>query len=271
VVSVDERLEPIPYSVTHHAAAFFDLDRTLISGASAFAFGVAAWRAELYPPRRFARDALRAIAFRLGGASDEVVDSAREQMLHAVEGNQQSDLVALNGDIIPKLLGKVRPEAKELVELHRRAGRDTYIVSASPQEIVEPLAQAIGMTGGIGTRAEVKEGLYTGLLAGPFCYGPGKVEAIREIADWEGYDLSRCYAYSDSASDLPMLEAVGHPVAVNPDGHLERVARQRGWPVVIFRRRTKTVMRRTTALVAAGAAAGGAFVAGVQLGRQRPR
>ncbi|HEX9259791.1 MAG TPA: HAD family hydrolase [Acidimicrobiales bacterium] len=267
----DERPEVVLYRATHHAAAFFDLDRTLISGASAFAFGIAAWRADMYPTRRFARDALRAVAFRLSGASDEVADAARDQMLSAVEGNRQADLVALNGDIIPKLLGKVRPEAKELVELHRRAGRDTYIVSASPQEYVEPLAQALGMTGGIGTRAEVKDGIYTGTLAGPFCYGAGKVEAIQEMAEWEGYDLSRCYAYSDSASDLPMLEAVGHPIAVNPDGHLERVARQRGWPVVIFRRRTKTVMRRTTAVVAAGATAAGAFVAGVEVGRHRKR
>ena len=121
---------------------------------------------------------------------------------------------------MPKLLAKVRPEAQKLLESHHHAGHATYIVSAAPVEIVEPLAHALGMTAGIGTRAVVDDGVYTGELAGPFCYGPGKVEAIADVAHWEGYDLTRCYAYSDSASDLPMLEAVGHPVAVNPDARL---------------------------------------------------
>ena len=121
----------------------------------------------------------------------------------------------------------MRPEAQRLVDLHRHAGRATFIVSASPVELVEPLAQALGMTGGIGTRSAIVDGIYTGELAGPFCYGDGKVEAIVELARWEGFDLGQCYAYSDSASDLPMLGAVGHPVAVNPDGKLERVAHDR--------------------------------------------
>ena len=124
-------------------------------------------------------------------------------------------------------------------------------MSAAPVEIVEPLALALGMTAGLGTRAVVDDGVYTGELAGPFCYGPGKVEAIAEVAHWEGYDLTRCYAYSDSVSDLPMLDAVGHPVAVNPDARLGATAAERGWPVVIFRRRTKQVVRRSTAGAAA--------------------
>ena len=103
------------------------------------------------------------------------------------------------------------------------------------------------MTGAIGTRGEVADGVYTGELDGPFCYGPGKVEAMLELARWEGLDLGQCYAYSDSHSDLPMLSAVGHPVAVNPDGKLERHARGNGWPVVVFSERTKTVIRRTVA------------------------
>src|SRR5690606_23830390 len=130
-------------------------------------------------------------------------------------------------------------EARRLVDIHRHAGRATYIVSAAPREIVEPLAVALGMTGGVGTCGEVDDGIYTGRLDGPFCYGEGKVEAIRELARWEGFDLGQCYAYSDSASDLPMLSAVGHPVAVNPDSKLERHARTHGWPVVIFSQRTK--------------------------------
>jgi phosphoserine phosphatase len=169
------------------------------------------------------------------------------------------------------LLGKIRPEARRLVDLHRHAGRATYIVSAAPQEIVGPLATSLGMTGGIGTRGKVLDGAYTGELEGPFCYGPGKVDAMRELARWDGLDLGQCYAYSDSASDLPMLEAVGHPVAVNPDAKLERHARDHGWPVVIFSQRTKTVIRRTVAGVASTALAAGTFVAGVEVGTRRAR
>jgi HAD superfamily hydrolase (TIGR01490 family) len=250
-------------------AAFFDLDRTLISGSSAFAFARAAWRNDLVPTKAFTRDAFNAVAFRRRGATDDKVARVRARILGAVTGVRQADLVALNGALIPKLLNRVRPEADRLIEMHRRAGRDTYIVSASPIELVEPLAAAIGMTGGIGTVSAVDaDGVYTGELAGPFVYGPGKVTAIEEIADWEGYDLTVSYAYSDSASDLPMLEAVGHPVAVNPDNALATIAHDRGWPIVIFSRRTRQVVRRTTALVGAAGMAGAAFAGGIALGKK---
>jgi HAD superfamily hydrolase (TIGR01490 family) len=259
------------YRPGRQQAAFFDLDRTLIAGSSAFTFAIAAWRKDMVPTRQFAKDAAGAITFKLrGDAGDhENVAKIRERMLHAVTGSEQQDLVALNETILPKLLDKVRPEAKKLLESHHRRGHNTYIVSAAPVEIVEPLAQALGMSAGIGTRALVEDGVYTGELAGPFCYGPGKVEAIEEVAHWEGFDLSRCYAYSDSASDLPMLEAVGHPVAVNPDARLGAAAAERGWPVVIFRRRTKQVVRRSTAGVGAVALAGAGFAAGLELGKRR--
>ena len=253
-------------------AAFFDLDRTLISGSSAFAFGVAAWRNNLVPTTALAKDAAGAVVFRHRGAKDDQVERVRARILGAVTGVRQADLVALNAGLIPKLLSRVRPEAQRLIEMHRRAGRNTYIVSASPQELVEPLAAAIGMTGGIGTVSAVDaDGVYTGELAGPFVYGPGKVTAIREIAEWEGYDLNMSYAYSDSASDLPMLEAVGHPVAVNPDGTLARMAHDHGWPIVIFRRRTRRVVRRTTALVGAAGMAGAAFAGGLAVGKRGGR
>ncbi len=252
-------------------AAFFDLDRTLIAGSSAFTFAIAAWRKDMVPTGQFARDAFGAVAFKLrgDGGDHESVAKVRERILHAVEGSRQQDLIALNETIVPKLLGKVRPEARTLLESHTQRGHATFIVSAAPVEIVEPLAQALGMTAGLGTRAVVEDGVYTGELAGPFCYGPGKVDAITDVAHWEGYDLSRCYAYSDSASDLPMLEAVGHPVAVNPDARLGAAAAARGWPVVIFSRRTRQVVRRSTAGAAAVSLAGAGFAAGYQVARRR--
>jgi phosphoserine phosphatase len=126
--------------------------------------------------------------------------------------------------------------------MHQKHDRDTWIVSASPQALVEPLAASLGMTGAIGTKGEIVDGHYTGRLDGPFVYGQGKATALEKLASDRGYDLDLCYAYSDSVSDLPMLELVGHPVAVNPDSELWAVSVQRGWPVVIFARRTKRAL-----------------------------
>jgi HAD superfamily hydrolase (TIGR01490 family) len=250
------------------SAAFFDLDRTLISGSSAFDIALAARKAGYLRTTQLARDAVSAVMFKLRGASDDKSDAVRQRILGAVTGMRQEDLVGLNAEVLPKLLDKIRPEARRLLDLHRHAGRATYIVSASPIEIVEPLATTLGMTAGIGTRSSVVDGVYTGELDGPFCYGPGKVAAMEQLARWDGLDLAQCYAYSDSASDLPMLEVVGHPVAVNPDAPLERVAHQRGWPIVIFSRRTKKVVKRTAALTAGAGFAAGSFAAGLHIGRR---
>lgn len=254
---------------TGPSAAFFDLDRTLISGSSAYTLALQARKAGLIPNAEFVRDAAGAATFKLFGADDDTTDAVKARILKAVGGMRQSDLQALNVEILPRLLSRLRPEARRLLDRHRQAGRDTYIVSAAPQEIVEPLAHSLGMTSGIGTRSKVVDGLYTGELEGPFCYGTGKVEAMVEIANWNGYELDQCYAYSDSASDLPMLEAVGHPVAVNPDAKLERHARRNGWPIVIFSEQTKSVVRRTVRSVGAVGIAGASFAAGVALSGSR--
>ncbi len=251
-------------NATRNSAAFFDLDRTLISGSSAFVLAISAWRGKLVPTHQFVRDAGSALAFKFAGASDDTSNGVRDRILGAVKGIHVDDLIALNTDIVPKLMAKLRPEARRLLDQHRQAGRPTYIVSASPIEVVEPLAVALGMTAGIGTRSEIVDGVYTGELAGPFCYGPGKVEAMTEIARLEGFELDRCWAYSDSASDLPMLQCVGHPVAVNPDAKLERYAGQEGWPIVVFSKRTKSVIRRTTQAVGAVGLVAGGFATGTR-------
>jgi HAD superfamily hydrolase (TIGR01490 family) len=253
-------------------AAFFDLDRTLISGSSTAVFGMAAWRAGMVPRMQLVRDALAAASFQLlGDNGGATAGNVRERILGAIEGVERDSLLGLNDVIVPKLLGRVRPESKRLIEMHRRMGRATYIVSASPIELVEPLAKALGMTDGLGTVAEVVDGIYTGRLVGPFCYGEGKVAAITDVARWEGLDLHQCYAYSDSISDLPMLRAVGHPVAVNPDSQLEREARANGWPIVVFSQRTKTVVRRTGAGLGATALAATSFASGWRLAATRRR
>ncbi len=249
------------------AAAFFDLDRTLIAGSSTFYFGVAAWRNKMIPTRDLLADGLRALSFKLFGATDESSEAVRDRILSAVEGHPQEDLIGLNEEIVPRILERVRPESRSLIDMHHEAGRDCWIVSASPVEMVEPLATALGMEGAVATTSEVVDGRYTGRLDGPFVYGEGKVEAIEKLAAERGYDLRLSFAYSDSASDLPMMELVGHPVAVNPDRPLETVAHQRGWPTVEFARRVKQAVKTTTAVSGAAALATTTYFLGRRHGR----
>ena len=253
--------------VAPRAAAFFDLDRTIISGSSVFTFGYVAYKHGLLPGRDLLKDVLNAVAFHFAGASDEKSEAVKNRILESIAGTRVEDLRRLGGDIIPRLLDGVRRESRGLIDLHDDAGRDTYVVSASPIEIIADFAAAMGMTGALGTVAEVVDGAYTGELAEPFCYGDGKAIAIEKLAAAEGYNLALCYGYSDSGSDLPMLEVVGHPVAVNPDRALETVAYHRGWPIVEFSRTSKRVITRTSA--AAGAA--GAALAAYAIGRRHGR
>jgi HAD superfamily hydrolase (TIGR01490 family) len=249
------------------AAAFFDLDRTLISGSSVFVFAVEAWRAGVVPTSEIVGATAEALAFRMVGATDERSDEVRMRMLAKVEGASVAELDAVAQTVLPKLVERVRPESRGLLKMHADAGRDTWIVSASPQAIIEPLAEALAMTGGIGTKAVVADGRYTSELDGSFVYGQGKAEAIQKLVAERGYDLGRSYAYSDSASDLPMMDLVGHPVAVNPDGPLEDVAHDRGWPIVVFARKTKRAIALGTATAGAVMTAGIAYALGRRHGR----
>ncbi len=251
-----------------NSAAFFDLDRTLISGASAFPFGVEAWRQGLATRGDILKWTIAALSFLIAGdKGDGASVDIRGEFLARVEGASVSDLDQIGQAILPKLATRVRPESRKLVAMHHEAGRDTWIVSASPHAIVEPLATSLGMTGAIGTEGEVVDGRFTGRLGGPFIYGPGKAEAIEKLAsDW-GYDLALSYAYSDSISDLPMMELVGHPVAVNPDSELASIAHDRGWPVVIFARKTKRAMAVSGVATMTATAAGIGYMLGRRHGR----
>lgn len=248
------------------AAAFFDLDRTLMSGSSAFYFGKAAYREGLLPMSRLFVDGSAALMFKLFGASDEQSEAIRDRILATVAGVEAQTLTSLAPQVIEELLPQIRPEADALLDMHREAGRDVYIISASPIEIVGELASALEITGGLGTQSEIVDGVYTGQLAAPFCYGEGKADVIRRLAAEKGYDLGRCYSYSDSASDLPMMQIVGHPVAVNPDRSLMSIAHRRGWPVVEFNRTRKQVTRSAAVgLLAATTGAAGVY-AGIRIG-----
>jgi phosphoserine phosphatase len=179
------------------------------------------------------------------------------------------DLARLGPDVLTTLLPRVYPEMLRTAYAHQDAGRPAFIVTAASQEISELLARVLVFDGGIGMRSEIRDGVYTGRLAGPHTYREGKAEAIREVAAERGIDLARSYAYSDSESDLPMLRAVGHPVAVNPDPPLERLAREEGWQIIRFDKLARR-LKVAAALAAFALAASGAGYAAAEL-RDAPR
>jgi HAD superfamily hydrolase (TIGR01490 family) len=247
-------------------AAFFDLDKTLIEGSSAIHFARASYRRGLVSKRQLANDLIANIRFRLRGSTDQETDVLRQRVLDAIAGRRVVDLARLGPEILAGVLPRAYPQMLEEAWGHQDAGRPIYIVTAASQEMADLLARVLVFDGGIGARSEVRDGYYTGRPDGPFTYRGGKAEAIAEVARNEGIDLADSWAYSDSESDLPMLRCVGHPVAVNPDSELLRVAREEGWQVMTFDR-----LRRRLRL-AAGAAALGALGAGAGYvgGRLRP-
>ncbi len=214
-------------------AAFFDLDRTLIKGSANYPLAIAAFRAGLVPWRELVSDTVNAVRFQRHGSTDDGSAALRERILRSVKGIRQADIIHLGDQVAPRLARRLIPQSARLLAEHHGRGEDRVVVSASPIELVGPFAQAIGLDGAVATRGELDDdGRYTGHLTGEFCYAAGKVVEIEKLAAERGYDLERCFAYSDSVSDLPMLERVGHPVAVNPDRELRAVARERGWPVI---------------------------------------
>jgi HAD superfamily hydrolase (TIGR01490 family) len=251
------------------AAAFFDLDKTLMQGSSAFQFGRAAYRAGLLGRRQLVSDAVANLQFRLRGASDESSVALRDRIAASLAGTPVRDLERLGADVLAGILPRVYPQMLSLAHEHQDAGRRAYIVTAASQELAEILATVLALDGAIGSSiSEVVDGVYTGRPTGVFVYSVGKAQAIEELAAREGISLPDSYAYSDSESDLPMLRAVGHPVAVNPDGALARVARQEGWDVLRFDRLGRRL--KAAAALTAVAAAGGAGTAAL-VGRARRR
>ena len=238
-------------------AAFFDLDKTLMEGSSAVHFGRAAYSAGLISKRQLLRDAWANVQFRLKGSTDETTQALWDRILESIAGTRVRDLARLAPQILAGVLPRLYPQMLATAWAHQDAGRPAYIVTAASQELSELLATVLDFDGGIGVRSEIRDGVYTGRPDGPFTYREGKAEAIRQVAAAQGFDLAQSYAYSDSESDLPMLRAVGHPVAVNPDAQLREVAREQGWEVVQFDK-----LRRRLRIVSV-AGAGGVVAAGV--------
>jgi HAD superfamily hydrolase (TIGR01490 family) len=203
-----------------------------------------------------ARDAWWNLVFRLRGSTDASTDALRARVGRSLEGVRVRDLQRLAPDVLAGVLPRLYPRMLAIAYAHQDAGRPIFICTAASQEMAELMAIVLTFDGAVGSVSEVVDGRYTGRAGGPFTYRAGKAQAIRELAVREDIDLSASWAYSDSESDLPMLRAVGHPVAVNPDATLARVAREEGWEVLRFDR----LGRR---LRVAGAAAVAALVGGV--------
>lgn len=237
------------------SAAFFDLDRTLISGSSGFHWARAAAGAGIISRRRLAADAMYNIRFRLRGSTDADTVKLQDRVGLLIAGRHEREFARLGPQVLAGVLPRLYPQMLDIAWGHQDAGRKVFIATAASQETGDMVAHVLGFDGAVGTRFEHEDGVYTGRLAGPFAYRDGKARLVRELAAAHDIDLASSYAYSDSESDLPFLEAVGHAVVVNPDPDLLRIARERGWDILRFERLNGR-LRMLGALTAASMAGG---------------
>ena len=256
-------------------AAFFDLDKTIIAKSSSLAFSRPFFAGGLINRRSVLRSAYAQFVFALQGADHDQMEKMRAYLSGMSAGwpvQTVRDIVAETLHLIVDPL--VYDEAVELIEDHQAAGRDVVIVSSSGAEVVEPIGEMLGADHVVATQMVVADGRYTGEI-GFYAYGVNKAEAAHELAERHGYDLEASYAYSDSETDIPLLEAVGHPCAVNPDRALRRVAADRGWPVLQFSRpvalRKRMGLAHSATRAVAVAAAAGLVTAGVMSWQARHR
>ncbi|MGK5532837.1 HAD family hydrolase [Streptomyces sp. URMC 129] len=251
-------------------AAFFDLDKTVIAKSSALTFSRSFYQGGLINRRGVLRSAYAQFVYLLGGADHDQMERMRQYLSSLCRGWNVSQVKEIVAETLHEVIDPIiYDEAASLIEQHHAAGRDVVIVSSSGAEVVEPIGELLGADRVVATRMVVEHGCYTGEVE-YYAYGPAKAEAIAALAVSEGYDLDRCYAYSDSVTDLPMLEAVGHPHAVNPDRGLRREAVARGWPVLTFERPVRLRQRLPVlsmpprpALAAGAAVAAAACAAGL--------
>jgi HAD superfamily hydrolase (TIGR01490 family) len=252
------------------AAAFFDVDNTMMQGASIYHFARGLAARDFFTWRDLAQFGWKQVVFRIKGVEDPAhMEEAKQAALAFVAGHRVDEVVRLGEEIYDDLMApRIWSGTRALAQLHLDAGQRVWLVTAAPTELASLIARRLGLTGALGTVAENRDGVYTGRLVGEPLHGPAKAAAIRALAEREGLDLTRCAAYSDSANDVPMLSLVGHPVAVNPDAHLRRVARENDWEIRDFRTGRKAAKIGVPAAAGAGAVAGGIAV-GLALHRRQ--
>lgn len=251
------------------AAAFFDVDNTMMMGASIFHFARGLAARKYFSTSDLAGFAWKQVKFRIGGKeTTNGIESSREQALSFVAGRSVGELITLGEEIYDELMAdKIWSGTRALAQMHLDAGQRVWLVTATPVELAQIIASRLGLTGALGTVAESENGIYTGRLVGELLHGKAKAHAVRALAAREGLVLRRCTAYSDSANDIPMMSVVGKAVAVNPDPALREEARKRGWEIRDFRTGRRAAKIGVPSVLGAGALAG-AVAAGLAYRRR---
>ena len=252
------------------AAAFFDVDNTIMQGATLFYLARGLYKRKFFRTSDIARFAWQQAYFRLAGTENpEHMEDVRSSALGIVKGHRVSELMSIGEEIYDEYMaGRIWPGTRALAQAHLDAGQKVWLVTAAPVETATIIARRLGLTGALGTVAESVGGVYTGRLVGEPLHGPAKAEAVRALAAAEELELERCAAYSDSSNDIPMLSLVGHPYAINPDSRLRAHAREMGWRLRDYRTGRKAAKVGIPAAAGVGAVAGGAAAA-VALQRRR--
>jgi HAD superfamily hydrolase (TIGR01490 family) len=253
------------------AAAFFDVDNTMVIGASIYHFAKGLAARKYFSTADLRRFLWQQLKFRAGGEGSDNISKARESALAFVAGKSVAEIVAMGEEIYDEIIAaRIYSGTRALAQLHLDAGERVWLVTATPEELARVIARRLNLTGALGTRAEEQDGLFSGRLIGDLLHGEAKAAAVRQLAEREGLELAECTAYSDSINDLPMLMLVGRPVAINPDSALRDEARRRGWEIRDFRSGRRAARIGIPTALGLGAA-GGAVAAGLALGRRRHR
>ncbi|UDY23878.1 HAD family hydrolase [Nocardioides sp. Kera G14] len=252
------------------SAAFFDVDNTIMQGASIFHLAWGLYQRKFFTTREIAGAVWKQTYFRLVGVEDpEHIAEARNSALAFIAGHTVAELRAVGQEIFEeRMADRIWPGTKALAQMHRDQGQRVWLVTAAPQEIADVIAARLGLTGAMGTQVESVDGVYTGRLVGDLLHGPEKAVAVAALAEAEGLDLSQCSAYSDSYNDLPMLSMVGDACAINPDHRLRAHARAQGWRIRDYRTGRKAA-RAGLLTGAVGGAVAGAVTAGIALRGRR--
>jgi HAD superfamily hydrolase (TIGR01490 family) len=236
-------------------AAFFDVDNTIIRGASSFHLAVGLYRRGFFKTGDVIRFAVHQARYLTFGENRQQIDEVRQRALEIMRHRSVAEVVAIAEDIYDEVLSlRIFPGTQRLLDQHLRAGHEVWLVTATPVEIAEIIARRLGATGALGTIAEHTDGFYTGRLVGDLLHGKAKASAVQAIAEREGIDLSQSFAYGDSTNDVPILSEVGFPCAINPDGRLRKHAAEVGWPMREFRGRRNATRRGVDAATIAGSA-----------------
>lgn len=253
---------PTPSAHALATAAFFDVDNTLVRGASAFHLGRALYRRGFFSTRDLLRFAYVQGRYQLFGENKRQIDQIRARALQIMTGHSVAEVVAVGEEVWDQVLSlRIYPGTKRLLDRHLANGHQVWLVSATPVEIGDLIAVRLGATGCLGTLAEHRDGYYTGALVGDLMHGRAKAAAVQELAEREGIELAASYAYGDSLNDITMMQGVGNPCPINPDGRLRRYAQDVGWPIREFRGRRRRVTRTGVRTASwAGAAWAGSMV-----------